>query len=284
MKVIPFKVPQTRQEAFRLQEDRHAHFYDQLHQHSENQIMWIVKSEGTLIAGDYVGRFQEGDLFLIGSGQPHVFRNDDAYFKSGSKRKAEAISMYFDESYTGAEFWRLNEMKGVQQLLTKSKKGLRVEGKTKTHAIQLIRQLSQKKGIDKLIHFFQLLKVLSESRETHTLSVTTLTTDHAGGEDKRMNDILHFTFRESYRPIYLREIAEIANLSQEAFCRYFKLRTQKTYTNFLNEVRISKACQLLIGTDKTVQEICYEAGFNNVSQFNRVFRKITGKTPNRYLH
>lgn len=94
-----------------------------------------------------------------------------------------------------------------------------------------------------------------------------------------MNSIVEFTFRESYRRIYLTEAAQVANLSVEAFCRYFKLHTRKTYINFLNEVRISRACQLLIQKDISVQQVCYRAGFANVSNFNRIFKGITGKTP-----
>jgi transcriptional regulator GlxA family with amidase domain len=101
-------------------------------------------------------------------------------------------------------------------------------------------------------------------------------------EEGRMNTILEFTFRESRRRIYLDEVARLANLSVEAFCRYFKLHTRKTYVNFLNEVRISHACRLLIQGNFTVERVCYETGFNNVSNFNRIFKRVTGKTPLAY--
>ena len=103
-------------------------------------------------------------------------------------------------------------------------------------------------------------------------------------EEKRMNDVLHFTFRQSHRKIKINEVAEVANLSSEAFCRYFKLRTRKTYTNFLNEVRISNACKMLIEGTQNIQSICYDSGFQNLSHFNRTFKKVTGKTPKAYLN
>jgi len=98
MRVVAFNVPQVKNEAFRLQLDRGKHFYDQLHQHSEIQIMWIEEGEGTLIAGDYIGRFGPNDLFVLGSGQPHVFRSDKTYFEAKSKLKSRAISIYFNEN------------------------------------------------------------------------------------------------------------------------------------------------------------------------------------------
>lgn len=284
MKVIPFQVPKTAREAFRLQVDHRPHFYDKLHQHPETQIMLIVKGEGTLISGDYVGRFSSGDLFVIGSNQPHVFRNDDNYYRRNEKKMAHAISIYFDENYAGPSFWQLNELKAIRDLLKQSAYGLKIEGKTKLEATQIIHHLLREKGIDKLISFLRLLRILSVSKELQQLSVRALPSVYRVSEEKRMNDILQFTFKESARPIYLEEVAELANLSVEAFCRYFKLRTQKTYTSFLNEVRVSKASQLLIQSDKSIQDVCFESGFTNLSNFNRVFRKVTGKTPRNYIH
>ncbi len=283
MKVISFNVPKTNHEAFRLQIDRVPHLYDKLHQHPETQIMYIVKGEGTLIAGDYIGRFQPGDVFLLGSLQAHVFRNDAAYYQSKTKKQAHAISLYFDENYAGTSFWQLDELKHVRNLLHRSKGGLQLFGNTRTASIDLIERLQKAESVDKLILFLELLKVISRSKELKTLSVVSLRTDLSSTEGKRMNAILQFTFQQSHRPIYLDEIAAIANLSIEAFCRFFKTRTRKTYTNFLNEVRVSQACRLLISSDKPIQLIAFETGFNNLSHFNRVFKKLKGQTPRSYL-
>ena len=283
MKVIPFSIPKTSREAFRIQVDALPYLYDKLHQHPETQIMFIEKGEGTLIAGDYVGRFSSGSLFLIGSSQPHVFRSDDIYYKPKSKILVNSISIYFDERYAGESFWQLDELQKVHQFLLKSGVGYRIQGETQAQLIQLIQQIILLKGISKLIHFLQLLKVLSESKELIPLSILQAHTNLTITEGKRMNDILQFTFRESHRKIKIEEVAEVANLSAEAFCRYFKVRTRKTYTNFLNEVRVSNACKMLIEKRKSIQEICYDSGFANLSHFNRTFKKVTGKTPKSYL-
>ncbi len=126
MKVIPFNVPKTTQEAFRLQVDMLPHLYDKLHQHPETQIMLIEKGEGTLIAGDYVGRFAASDIFLIGGGQSHVFRNDEKYYRSHGRKNVQATSIYFDEKYAGESFWQLDELQEVKKFLARAGAGIRI--------------------------------------------------------------------------------------------------------------------------------------------------------------
>jgi len=281
MKVVAFNVPQIKKEAFRFQLDRGKHFYDQLHQHSEIQIMLIEEGEGTLIAGDYVGRFAPHDLFVIGSGQPHVFRSDKRYFQSNAKLKSKAISIYFNENYLGNSFWQLEEMKGARKFVAKTSRGLQIHGKPKEALAKIIHDLKNSSGVQKLLLFLMLLKKLTESKGEF-LAVSP-SGDFKSEEGKRMNAILQFTFRESHRKIYLDEVAEVANLSVEAFCRYFKMHTLKTYTSFLNEVRVSNACRLLINKDLTVLDVCYQSGFSNVSNFNRIFKKVIGKQPSKYM-
>jgi AraC-like DNA-binding protein len=284
MKVIPFSVPKTTQEAFRLQTDVLPHLYDKLHHHPETQIMFIEKGEGTLITGDYVGRFSAKEIYLIGGGQSHVFRNDEKYYRSRNKRNVQATSIYFDEKYAGENFWQLDELQEVKKFLAHAGAGIRMEGSTKERVTKLIQELKSAKRIDKLILFLQLLNVLTTSQEITRLSVSPLINAGHTTEDKRMNDVLHFTFKQSHRKIKISEVAEIANLSSEAFCRYFKLRTRKTYTNFLNEVRISQACKILIEGHQSIQSICFDCGFQNLSHFNRTFKRVTGKTPKGYVN
>ena len=283
MKVVPFTVPHIRREAFRVQEDHLPHFYDKLHQHPETQIMLILQGEGTMIAGDYVGRFEPGDVFLIGSGQPHVFRNDQSYYES-DEIKARSVSIYFNESYTGQEFWQLDEMQDVRTFIGKAGKGYRLDGPDCDTIRMILLELRKLEGLEKLISFLSVLKIFATSKDLVPLGLATLNRSYSSTEERRMNDILQFTFRESQRKISVDEVAHVASLSKEAFCRYFKSRTLKTYSTFLNEVRISNACKLLIEGQLSVAQVCYQSGFNNLSNFNRMFRKITGKTPSAYSH
>lgn len=282
MKVVAFNVPKLKREAFRYQKDTGTHFYDQLHHHPEIQLMLILQGEGTLIAGDYVGRFSPGDLYVIGSGLPHVFRSDKKYFEAKTKLRSNAISIYFNERYWG-DAWQLDEMKVVRKFTMKAARGLRIDGRLKGTIAEDIVRLKQAKGLDKLILFLSVLKKVSEGKGMKPLALTAQGAAFNPEEGARMNAILSFTFRESHRKIYIREVAALANLSVEAFCRYFKLRTQKTYTSFLNELRVSNASQMLMTSDLSIQDVCYRSGFNNVSNFNRIFKRVMGASPSHYL-
>jgi AraC-like DNA-binding protein len=276
-KVVAFNVPQTEQEVVRVQVDTVPHFYDQLHQHPEIQIMLIQAGEGTLIAGDYVGRFQSGDVFVLGSGLPHVFRSDPSYYQRASKKRSKSISLYFNEKYFGSTLWNTNELKSVRELALSSQQGIQYGRDTAQQAEGLLTILPGKTGMDRVVGFFSLLSLLCNSSDRKTLSLQASLLRLR--EEGRMNSIIEFTFQESHRRIYIDEVAQRANLSTEAFCRYFKLHTRKSYINFLHEVRVSQACQLLMHPDRTIQEVCFLSGFANVSNFNRIFLKTTGKTP-----
>ncbi|MDZ4714654.1 MAG: AraC family transcriptional regulator [Cytophagales bacterium] len=276
-RVISFNVPKTEHELVRVQSDLEPHFYDQIHQHPEIQIMLIESGEGTLIAGDYVGRFGLRDVFVIGSGQPHVFRCDQRYYQAGSGLEARSTSLYFSEDYFGSALWHSNELTAVREFAGVCSRGFQLAQDAALSAAILIRKMEQQAGLERLLQFLTLLNHLITAPGKRQLSLQPARLLPA--EEQRMNSILEFTFRESHRNIYLLEAAQIANLSVEAFCRYFKLHTRKTYINFLNEVRISHACQLLIHTDKPIEQVCYQSGFSNVSNFNRIFKKTTQKSP-----
>jgi AraC-like DNA-binding protein len=171
----------------------------------------------------------------------------------------------------------------VRDFIKSAGRGFKVTGKAKDELSNFIYQIKDEKGLSKLSSFIQILQLISETKELLPLSVTAHYDDNQINEGKRMNDILHFTFQESHRKIYLHEVAEIAHLSIEAFCRYFKIRTRKTYTTFLNEVRVSNACRLLMNKEVSIQDVCYQAGFSNISNFNRIFKRVTGKAPSNYL-
>jgi AraC-like DNA-binding protein len=277
-RIVAFNVPQTAHEIVRVQIDEVPHFYDQLHQHPEIQIMWIEQGEGTLVAGDFVGRFYPGEVYVIGGGQPHVFRCDPEYYRSGLR--ARSTSLYFNERYFGSELWNAHDLLRLRELAEASRRGLHVPADAATPLTQCMQKISSSSGLPRLVAFFELLHLLTVNQSVRKLSL-------APGrllenEEGRMNTILGFTFRESRRKIYLEEVAELANLSVEAFCRYFKVHTRKTYISFLNEVRVSHACRLLIQRNLSVEQVCYETGFNNVSNFNRIFKRVTGKTPLAY--
>ena len=279
MKVVPFRIPKNTEEAFRVQVDDMPHLYNHLHQHHEIQLTLIKESNGTLIAGDYVGPFHAGDVFVIGSNQPHVFRNDEKFFKK--KSKAVAITIFFDGSTLGEKFWQLQETKSMEQFFINSAGGFRIVGKKKKLLTEKLFNITGAEGIQKLIDFLEIIKQLNSRKEMQPLSKPIIQRNIKTFDGNRLNKIIEFTFREFQRVITLAEVAALANLTPEAFCKYFKTRTRKTYVSFLNEIRINHACRLLT-EEKPVADICYDSGFTNLSNFNRIFRKIKNMAPGEW--
>lgn len=280
MRVVPFSISKSAQEAFRVQVDDMPFLYNHLHQHPELQVTLVLKSEGTLLAGDYVGHFTPGDVFIIGSGQPHVFRSDEKYFKG--EGRSLAVSVFFDDTTLGENFWQLPELSAFRHFLHNSYGGFRVMGGKREALGEKLQAITSCSGIDKLILFLEILKLLSDEKEMQPLSQQLFQPTIKTFDGGRLNKVLEFTFREYHRPIRLDEVAAIANLTVEAFCKYFKTRTRKTYINFLNEIRINNACRLLSASGEPVAGICFTAGFNNLSHFNRLFKKVNGVTPLEY--
>src|SRR6185503_12391553 len=240
MKVVPFQIPKGTEEAFRVQVDDVPHLYNHLHQHPEIQLTVIKESNGTLIAGDYVGPFHSGDVFVIGGNQPHVFRNDEKFFKKRSR--AIAITIFFDDSTLGKNFWLLEEMKPLQQFLRNSAGGFKITGKKKKMLAEKLFSIVAANGIDRLIIFLEILKALGSRKEMLPLATPIMQRNIKSYDGDRLNKVIEFTFKEFQRTITLKEVSALANLTPEAFCKYFKTRTRKTYVNFLNEIRINHAC------------------------------------------
>lgn len=279
MKIVPFQIPKNTEEAFRVQVDDLPHLYNHLHQHPEIQLTLIKESNGTLVAGDYVGPFHAGDVFVIGGNQPHVFRNDEKFFKKRSK--AIAITIFFDETTFGENFWLLEEMKSLQQFLKNSSGGFRITGRKKKSLAEKLVSIVNAKGIDRLIIFLEILKLLTSRKEMYSLATPVIQRNIKSYDGSRLNKVIEFTFKEFQRPITLKEVAGLANLTPEAFCKYFKTRTRKTYINFLNEIRVNHACRLLT-EEKSISAICYDCGFMNLSNFNRIFKKIKHVSPGEW--
>lgn len=282
MKVLPFKIPKTAESAFHTQIDEEPYFYDTLHQHPEFQLTLIEQSTGSFIHGDYVGSFAPGEIFVIGANVPHVFRCDERYYQENQPGAARALTLFFDQRTFGTPFLELPEARALTDFMIVAQRGLKLNPVLAEELAIMIRALFEKQGMEKLILLLQILNQLASEADHQFLTSGALGKGLKESEGQRLNDIFHFTMKEYTRPIKLDEVAAIAFMSPSAFCRYFKQHTRKTYLDFLNEYRISQACRLLMETDKAVSEVCYESGFNNLSNFNRKFKAVMGVTPKAY--
>ncbi|MFZ6010665.1 MAG: helix-turn-helix domain-containing protein [Bacteroidota bacterium] len=280
MRVHPFKIPATVKSAIGLQKDFLPHFYDIFHQHPEIQLTLVLQSTGTLFLGDYVGEFQPGNVFVIGASVPHVFKNDPVYYNADSPEIAKSISIFFKEDLLGKDFLQLPEAWRIKEFLLKTQRGMKFGPGTFDKLEPLVNRIFAAEDTDKIIYFLQILKILCE--DEFLLTQHTISYDADEIEGKRLNSIFQFTMNEFGREIAIEEVAEIANLTRTSFCRYFKKRTRKTYIDFLLEVRVSHACNLLMKQDLSISAIGDLCGFNNISNFNRQFKRLKGMPPTEF--
>lgn len=282
MKAHLLKVSNQSLRSFSIRKDIVSFFYNQYHYHPEIELLFIEKGTGTQFVGDSIQRFQDGDLLLIGSDCPHYLRSDNMYFQGDENLQAAALVIHFNPEILGEAFLNLVENRFIQQLLEKSKKGLRISGKTKDAVVKQMRGMLTNSDTNQILELFKLLDFLSQSAELEPLASRIIENNPNDKETARLNQIYNYSAKHFKRKISIEEIAEVANLSSNSFCRYFKNRTRKHFSHFLNEIRVEYACKLIKENQFQVTQVCYEAGFNNFPNFNNAFKKITGKTPLQY--
>ena len=282
MKVIPFKIPKPSQDFIRYQVDDQPYFYDKLHQHPELQLSLVLAGEGRLIGGDYIGRFAPGDVFLLGHDVPHVFRSDAQYYAPGAAARSHAVFVFIDLKALSGGLHDLTELQEAKRFCEQLTGCYQVQGPAQAAIAQLVQALPGAAGLGRLLGVLHIIEQLMRPDALHCLSVADQMRNLSEREVKRLQQVLDFLMAQSHRAIALEEVAAVANMSREAFCRFFKERTRKTYVRYLNELRLTNACQLLLHTNQTVASIAFACGFANLSHFNRVFAAIVGTTPRAY--
>jgi AraC-like DNA-binding protein len=279
-KPISFKIPKSPGNGLRVQIDEGATFYPRLHFHPEFQITAIIKGQGQFYAGNSLADFTGGDVFFIGSNVPHLLKCTGVYATSQSPG-VKSVSLFFDRQTFGPRFFDLKEMHRLKGFLGECRRVIKVPG-----AISwgLHRSILQSVNLADESLIINLLKLLSEA---NLIEKTYLNGLHykpvlAESESSRMNEVLEYTFNNYHQEITIDNIAGVACLSRSQFSSFFKLHTGKTYIRFLNDLRLENACSLLKNAGVTVEQVCYEVGFKNVSNFTRQFRQLKGMTPSGY--
>jgi AraC-like DNA-binding protein len=286
MKPQLLKVPTAPTHSFSVREDRDPYINNRWHYHAEVELIRFHKGCGTQFVGDNIKRFDSGDIILVGSNLPHYWRYDDAYFKGDKDLTVHSTVIHFSENFWGERFLHLPETKQIKNLFEKARRGVLVSGKEGQGIRGLAAQVEKirlAEGLNRIIALIECLSSLAAAEELHLLSSIGFSHDFAESENDRINAIYDHSFGHFRQKIYLGEIAAVAGLVPNSFCRYFKSRTGKTYSQFLTEIRIGHACKLLIDNRLSIKQLCFESGFNNFTCFHKNFRLITGKSPQQYL-
>lgn len=282
-KVISFQIPKSQREFVRYQEDRGKHFYDKLHQHPQLQLTVILEGKGQFLSGDYVGRFQAADVFFLGENAPHVFRSDLEYFEEESGLNSCGNTIFFDFEVLGKALGELEDLQPLRKFKDFTGLCFQVFGESKKEVLKIFEDFPESSGLIRFQLAIKLLSILDRAGENlAALNRSTQMRGLSERDGKRMDQVMQFLLENRFRQISLEETAEKANLSKEAFCRFFKLRTRKTFTQYLLQLRINEAQKLLEETDLGISEIAFKVGFENLSYFNRSFKGILGKSPREF--
>ena len=276
MKVLPFKIPKPEDEALVYQVDNERVFYDQLHQHAEIQISYIAKGSGSLIVGDSISDYKEGDILVIGGYVPHAFKSDVSFAP-----KSLMHTLFFDINSFGKEFFSISDLSNTKDFFKKSELGMRVVSNTEI-IIEEFNKLKTQNSIEQIATLLFIISHITQSKTT-PLSSFVYRKSFSDDEGKRMNDVFKYAMDRYHEPISLDEIADVANMSKNAFCRYFKKRTNKTFFQFLIEIRIENACKLILNNPElAISMISDQCGFNNIANFNRKFKALKGCSPTQF--
>lgn len=259
--------------SFSIRQDVIPYYYTQFHAHPEVEIVHIEEGKGLQFIGKHVSGFQPGDVVMIGADVPH-------YWKRSEEEVTMATLLHFRENFWGDAFLRLSENTHIRSLLNKAKQGIVIKGETAKQAADMLSRMLLAGGTEKLILLMNLLHVISRTDELQFLSDSIIPPDK--NEMDRINNVYRYSQLHFNRKIDLEEIAAVAYISPNSFCRFFKSKTKKTFSRFLMELRVGHACKLLMENRFNNKRICFESGFNNFSNFHKCFKQVTGRSPQEY--
>lgn len=257
-------------------------FLKQWHFHTELELFVVLESSGIKFVGDCVEPFKAGEIILLGNDLPHLWQNDKIYFSKKSGVKAKALIVHFSEHFV-ENISPIPEMDAVNRLLDKAKRGIKFTGTSNKVIIEKIAKMTHNSGFERMLAFLEVLQLLSKQKNYALLSSQAYLSSFKEIRNSKILPVYDFVMNNFKEDIRLAQVAKIANMNASSFSRYFTANQKKTFTQFLNEIRIGYACKLLIEEKSNITGACYECGYNNISNFNRQFKIIKKKSPSEFI-
>lgn len=256
---------------------------DQFHFHNTYEIALILKSKGTRIIGDSIENFTEGDLVLLGPQVPHIaYYNHDQVIASPKAYVVHALVVYFNPDWLTEAQLNSDNLSALRRLLDDTRRGLKITGDTKKKVVKHLLKLKGCTGLERIITLLNILEVISGSNEYECLASEGYSNSFSQKDINRLDKVYQYIRDNFMETIMLEDAAAVANMTPTAFCKYFKNKTQKTFSNFVNEIRIGYACKLLWNQNLSISQICFKCGFNNLTNFNKNFKRYTNMIPSDY--
>ncbi|GAB3497862.1 AraC family transcriptional regulator [Spirosoma knui] len=245
------------------------------HYHPEYEIVYIPVGDGRRRVGTNVSRYELGELAFIGPNLPHL------NFSYGKEGQYEEIVVQMREDFMGDGFLQKPELAAVQRLFERAHRGLVFGPETKQRVGAWLTQLPNQPPFERFLTLLQILQQLANAPDAEPLHADGVWFDLNPKEQERINRVCQYVEQHYAEPVNVQAVADLASMTLPAFCRYFKRMTHFTFTDFVNEYRVNQARRLL-QSSRTVADVGFTVGFNNLSHFNKTFRAVTGQTPSAY--
>lgn len=276
--IIKEITPLTKGDCFTIFERRKQNFDFPLHYHEEMELNYISNASGARrVVGDHIEEIGDAELVLIGSNLPHVWETH----KLGGKDIHE-VTIQFHKDLFDEKFLRRNQLRVIRDMFEKAKCGILFSKETTAIVGQRLVKLNKKHGFDSVLELMSILHDLSTSRDMRTLSDSTFSNAEFSYNSRRVEKVMEYINANFDKQVSLAEVAKIANMTEVSFSRFFKSRTGISFIDNLIDIRLGHASRKLIDTTETVAEVAYNCGFNNISNFNRIFKKKKGCTPKEF--
>lgn len=282
MKIALHKSSIPPSQIFVVKDLEDKHFDPIWHAHSEYQLFVVLEGTGTRFIGDSIKSFRPGELILTGPHLPHVWRSDEPYFDRNSKDITRGIVIYLNENFLGDHILEKEEMLALKKLFIKSMRGLEFYGAKKIQVIEMMKELVGLQGIPSVIHLLHILEILAATKEYHYISSKAYDEGIDQHETDRLNKVYEYAFKNFRKKVLLEDLAELLHMTPTSFSRYFAMKNNKPFSRFIAEIRIKHACKMLTETDESIAQICYDCGFNTLSNFNKQFKEIMLTKPMQY--
>jgi AraC-like DNA-binding protein len=259
----------------RLQMDPHS---DKIHMHKNYELNYISSGSGRRIVGNHISRYTEGDLVLLGPNISHCWE----VLEPGANKYGECIVTHFFENIISSDFFNIPELESIVKLLGEANCGILFKGPETKKVAESLKKIVVLDGLERYIEMLRVFSLLLKIDNRENLSLPSTMPDTYNLDKERIDRIYEYVFKNIQNTIDLHSASNLICMETSSFCRYFKKRTGKTFMEYVKSVRIGIAARLLAETDKPVMQICYECGYNNLSNFNYYFKSIMNKTPSDY--
>lgn len=278
MNILREITPLTANDCFTIFSREKSQFDFPLHSHEDMELNLILDAHGSRrIVGDHIGQTDSRELVLIGSNLPHGW-----FSEQDSKQTIREVTIQFHRDLFDPKFLKRNQMINLRNLLENSRRGILFSPATAAQMSPRILNLREKSGFDSILELLSILHDLSIARDSRLLSDATFAAEHVKHGNKKIESVFEYLHRNFMQPVTLAEVARIANMSEVSFSRFIKRHTGYSFVDNLNEIRLGQVTRLLIDTTQNIGEIAFKCGFNNMANFNRIFKSKKGLTPKEF--